>query len=240
MRNTSLAAIVVGGGSSSRMRGHDKLYAPLGGRSVLAATVEVFESSAAVNTIILVVAEERVGFCRELARKRSWRKVRAICAGGTSRSHSVANGLQALDDTPAAYVAVHDAARPFVTPELIARLLAAAQQHGAAVPGIPCADTIKRVDTNDFARETLPRSALRAIQTPQVFTRALLERAYKEHHAHLAAFTDDAAVVEANGAPVHVVPGDYGNMKITTPTDLAFAQWRAHRSVRPQRIDGGA
>ena len=123
MRNTSLAAIVVGGGSSSRMQGHDKLYAPLGGRSVLAATVEVFESSAAVNTIILVVAEERVGFCRELARKRSWRKVRAICAGGTSRSHSVANGLQALDDTPAAYVAVHDAARPFVTPELIARFL---------------------------------------------------------------------------------------------------------------------
>ena len=96
MRNTSLAAIVVGGGSSSRMQGHDKLYAPLGGRSVLAATVEVFESSAAVSTIILVVAEERVGFCRELARKRSWRKVSAICAGGTSRSHSVANGLQAL------------------------------------------------------------------------------------------------------------------------------------------------
>ena len=151
MRNTSLAAIVVGGGSSSRMQGHDKLYAPLGGRSVLAATVEVFESSAAVNTIILVVAEERVGFCRELARKRSWRKVRAICAGGTSRSHSVANGLQALDDTPAAYVAVHDAARPFVTSELIARLLAAAQQHGAAVPGIPCADTIKRVDEHDRA-----------------------------------------------------------------------------------------
>ncbi len=240
MRNTSLAAIVVGGGSSSRMQGHDKLYAPLGGRSVLAATVEVFESSAAVSTIILVVAEERVGFCRELARKRSWCKVHAVCAGGTSRSHSVANGLQALDDTPAAYVAVHDAARPFVTPELIARLLAAARQHGAAVPGIPCADTIKRVDTNDIARETLPRSALRAIQTPQVFTRALLECAYKEHHAHLAAFTDDAAVVEATGAPVHVVPGDYGNMKITTPTDLAFAQWRAHRSVRTQRSDGGA
>ena len=172
MRNTSLAAIVVGGGSSSRMQGHDKLYAPLGGRSVLAATVEVFESSAAVNTIILVVAEERVGFCRELARKRSWRKVSAICAGGTSRSHSVANGLQALDDTPAAYVAVHDAARPFVTSELIARLLAAAQQHGAAVPGIPCADTIKRVDTRSRTRDATAQRLARHTDSPSLYARS--------------------------------------------------------------------
>ena len=243
MTDTSLAAIIVGGGSSRRMLGHDKLYAPLGERPVIAATVEVFESSAAVNAIILVVAEDRVVFCRKLARERGWRKVSAICAGGASRSHSVANGLRALQGIPAAYVAVHDAARPFVSSELIDRGLAAAQRHGAAVPGIPCADTIRRVDANDQACETLPRGALRAIQTPQVFARTLLEQAYREQHAHLASFTDDAAVVEATDATVHVVSGDYANMKITTPTDLAFAQWLAHSGVahvRSQRSDGDA
>lgn len=225
------------------MHGHDKLYAPLGGRPVIAATVEVFESSAAVNAIILVVADDRVAHCQALTRERGWPKVRAICAGGASRSESVANGLRVLQSTPAAYVAVHDAARPFVTPELIDRVLAAAQRHGAAVPGIPIADTIRRVDGYDQACETLPRDALRAVQTPQIFARALLEQAYREQQAHLAAFTDDAAVVEAAGATVQVVPGDYGNMKITTPTDLAFAQWRAQNGVglvRSQRSDGDA
>lgn len=230
MTDTGLAAIIVGGGRSSRMQGHDKLYAPLGGRPVIAATVEVFESVASVAAVILVVAEERIAFCQELARKRGWRKVSAVCPGGASRSDSVASGLQALQGIPAAYVAVHDAARPFVTQTLIARTLAAAQQHGAAIPGIPCADTIRRVDPNDRACETLPRDTLRAVQTPQVFARSLLERAYSEQQTRLACFTDDAAVVESTGASVPVVPGDYGNMKITTPTDLAFAQWRARQT----------
>lgn len=243
MTESSLAAIIVGGGRSRRMQGHDKLYAPLGERPVIAATVEVLEAAAFVDTIILVVADERVAYCQALAQERGWRKVGAICAGGASRSHSVANGLYALQGIPAAYVAVHDAARPFVSSELIDHTLAAAQQHGAAVPGIPCADTIRRVDANDQACETLPRDTLRAVQTPQIFARALLEQAYREQHAHLASFTDDAAVVESTGAPIHVVPGDYANMKITTPTDLAFAQWLAHSGVahvRSQRSDGDA
>ena len=238
MTDTSLAAIIVGGGHSSRMQGQDKLYAPLGGQPLIAATVEVFESAAVVNTIVLVVAAERVAYCRELAQERSWDKVKTVCAGGASRSHSVANGLRALQGTPSAFVAVHDAARPFVTAALIDRGLAAAQHHGAVVPGIPCADTIRRVDANDRAQETLPRSALRAIQTPQVFSRIVLERAYAAREASLATFTDDAAVVESTGAPVQVFPGDYANMKITTPTDLAFAQWCAHRNVCSQRSDG--
>lgn len=243
MKDASLATIIVGGGRSRRMQGHDKLYAPLGGRPMIAATVEVFEAAASVGSIVLVVAEERVSYCQELALARGWRKVSAICAGGASRSHSVANGLHALRGIPAAYVAVHDAARPFVSPELIDRVLATAHQHGAAVPGVPCADTVRRVDENERACETLPRSALRAIQTPQVFARAVLEQAYREQQTRLATFTDDAAVVEATGAAVQVAPGDYGNMKITTPNDLAFAQWLAHSGVahvRSRQSDGDA
>ena len=207
MTDTSLAAIIVGGGRSSRMQGHDKLYAPLGERPVIAASVEVFEASAMVNTIVLVVAADRVAHCQELAQERGWHKVEAICAGGATRSHSVANGIWTLHTIPAAYVAVHDAARPFVTAELIASSLCAARQHGATVPGVPCADTIKQIDEHNRARGTLPRSALRAVQTPQVFSRALLERAYAEQKANLGSFTDDAAVVEATGAPVFVVAG---------------------------------
>lgn len=225
------------------MHGHDKLYAPLGGRPVIAATVEAFEAAASVDAVILVVADDRVAHCQALARERGWRKVKSICAGGASRSHSVANGLRVLQSTPAAYVAVHDAARPFVSPALIDRVLAAAQRHGAAVPGVPCADTMRRVDANDQACETLPRDALRAVQTPQIFARALLEQAYRAQQARLASFTDDAAVVEAAGATVQVAPGNSGNMKITTPTDLAFAQWRAQNGVglvRSQRSDGDA
>ena len=243
MTSTGLAAIIVGGGSSRRMQGYDKLYAPLGGRPVIAAAVEVFESSAEVAAIVLVVAADRVAYCEAQAGNRGWRKIRAICAGGGSRSHSVANGLHALRGVAAAFVAVHDAARPFVTPALIARGLAGAQNHGAAVPGVPCADTIKRVDASDRACETLPRAALRSIQTPQVFARDIFERAYAAQAARLAEFTDDAAVVEATGASVYVVPGDYANMKITTPADLAFAQWLAHSGVahvRPQGSDGEA
>jgi 2-C-methyl-D-erythritol 4-phosphate cytidylyltransferase len=227
---TSLATIIVGGGHSSRMQGRDKLYAPLGTRPVIAASVETFESSAAVTAIALVVAAERVAYCQELALERGWSKVHAVCAGGPSRSHSVANGLAALKSVSASCVAVHDAARPFVTAELIERVLGGAEQHGAAVPGVPCADTIRRVDGADQVCESLPREALRAMQTPQVFARELLERAYTEQAMRLADFTDDAAVVEAAGEPIAVVAGDYANMKITTPTDLAFAQWRIERS----------
>ena len=181
MTESSLAAIIVGGGRSRRMQGHDKLYAPLGGRPVIAVTVEAFAAAASVDTIILVVAEERVGQCQKLAHERGWRKVSAICPGGASRSHSVASGLHALQDTPTAYVAVHDAARPFISPELIYRTLAAARQHGAAIPGIPCTNTIRRVDPNDRACETLPRDALRAVQTPQVFSREICSSARMPH-----------------------------------------------------------
>ncbi len=230
MTGNGLAAVIVGGGRSRRMGGADKLYAPLGSGTVLTATLAVFQASAVVDAIALVVAGERVAYCQRLAWDHGWTKVLAVCAGGASRSHSVANGLRALADVPTAFVAVHDAARPFVSTELIARVLAAAREHGAAAPGLPCAETIKRVAADGRARETLARDSLRAIQTPQVFSRPLLERAYRAQAAHLAAYTDDAAVVEASGGTVYVAPGDYANMKITTPTDLAFAQWRVQRS----------
>jgi 2-C-methyl-D-erythritol 4-phosphate cytidylyltransferase len=226
MANPPLAIIIVGAGHSRRMGGVDKLYAPLGSRPLLAVTVAAFDQSPLVHHIVLVVAEERLVYCKKLVQEQGWQKIVAVCTGGSSRSHSVAHGLQALRGIPAEYVGVHDAARPFVTPDLLARGLVAVQQHAAAVPSVPCRDTIKRVDTDDRVLETLPRGQLRSIQTPQLFARSLLEKAYAEQHAHLAKFTDDAAVVEACGHAVYVFEGDYGNIKITTQADLAFAQWQ--------------
>jgi 2-C-methyl-D-erythritol 4-phosphate cytidylyltransferase len=138
--------------------------------------------------------------------------------GGARRQDSVRNGLLALG--PCEWVAVHDAARPFATREVLLRTLAAAQATGAAVPAVPVADTVKRV-RDRIVVETLPRAELWAVQTPQVFRGALLAQA---HRAAVDDATDDAALVERLGARVAIAEGAYNNVKITTPEDMARAR----------------
>jgi 2-C-methyl-D-erythritol 4-phosphate cytidylyltransferase len=141
-----------------------------------------------------------------------------VVPGGARRQDSVRNGLDALG--PCDWVAVHDAARPFATRDLLLRTLDAAQPTGAAVAAVPVKDTIKRV-RDGAVLQTLPRAELWAVQTPQVFRADLLARA---HHATDDA-TDDAALVERLGIQVRVAQGAYDNIKITTPDDLALAAW---------------
>jgi 2-C-methyl-D-erythritol 4-phosphate cytidylyltransferase / 2-C-methyl-D-erythritol 2,4-cyclodiphosphate synthase len=130
-------------------------------------------------------------------------------------------GLAALSDSPPSLVLVHDAARPLVDAALLARAIAAGRAHGAAVPGVPVSDTIKRVDDAGFVRETPPREHLRAVQTPQAFAFRLLAAAHEAAaRAGLDAFTDDGALAEWAGHPVHVFAGDAANRKITHPADL--------------------
>jgi 2-C-methyl-D-erythritol 4-phosphate cytidylyltransferase len=126
-------------------------------------------------------------------------------------------------DPACEFVAVHDAARPCVTPELIDAVFAAARAHGAALPGLPVADTLKRLDGDGLAIETVPRAGLVAVQTPQAFRRDLLVRAYANRGRLSGAVTDDAQLVEALGHPCRVVEGSPLNLKITTRTDLRLA-----------------
>ena len=214
-----VGAIIASAGASLRMDGVDKTLIPLGGEPLIARTVEVFERSPHVGSIVLMVAERNVEAVRRLAAERGWTKLAGVFAGGERRQDTVRLGLAAL---PACdWVVVHDGARPLVGGALIADGLAAAVPTGAAIPGLPAAETVKRVAADGHVIETLERAALVIAQTPQVFRRDVLERAHREVAVDV---TDDAAMVERLGVEVRVFAGDPANVKVTTRTDLAVAE----------------
>ena len=217
-----LTAIIVAGGSSQRM-GFDKLLALLGDKPVLAHTIEAFERTESVREIILVARAERVGEFEELVRQNKFKKVRRVVPGGEQRQDSVRAGLEGIG-ADGKFIAVHDAARPLVTPEQIERVFSVAREHGAAALAAPITDTLKRADENYFVKGGVARENLYAMQTPQIFERALLERAYAEVAAKSRSVTDEVSAVEHLGAKVLLVPNDEMNVKITYPRDLLLAQ----------------
>jgi 2-C-methyl-D-erythritol 4-phosphate cytidylyltransferase / 2-C-methyl-D-erythritol 2,4-cyclodiphosphate synthase len=222
---SSTWAIVVAGGDGSRL-GADrpKAFAGLGGRPLLAHSIDLLEDHPAVDRIVLVVPAEWEEPATLLADELAAGKVVAAVPGGETRALSVAAGLDVVADDAEA-ILVHDAARPFATAELIDRLLEALATHAGAVPAVAVTDTVKRVKGGRVA-ETLDRSELRAVQTPQAFRAEALRRAYAAPAGALRDATDCASLVEAVGLDVAVVPGEGGNMKITSPEDLARAEKR--------------
>ncbi|MDA0271183.1 MAG: 2-C-methyl-D-erythritol 4-phosphate cytidylyltransferase [Chloroflexi bacterium] len=217
-------AIVLAAGTSQRMGGANKIWADLGGRPVLARSLAVFASVAAVTRIVVVAPLEAHAAVREAAPAGT--SVTCV-AGGARRQDSVAAGLAAAPD--AAWYLVHDGARPLLTVDLVARVLEGARATGAAIPVLPVADTIKRVDADGRVIETVDRGTLRAVQTPQAFEGALLRRAHAEVREDV---TDDAAMVERLGVFVMTVPGEPANLKVTTPPDLVLAlAWLAEREA---------
>ncbi|CAN5678571.1 bifunctional 2-C-methyl-D-erythritol 4-phosphate cytidylyltransferase/2-C-methyl-D-erythritol 2,4-cyclodiphosphate synthase [soil metagenome] len=219
-------AVVVAAGSSRRMAGRDKLDATLEGRSVLRWAVEGVAASAAVRRVVVVAAPHRV----EEFHRAPWlrRLDAAVVPGGARRQESVAAGV-ALTASPV--VLVHDGARPFVTPELVARVAAAADRHGAAVPVLPQVDALKRL-AGEMVGEPVDRTGLVRVQTPQGARRDLL-RAAVEHHAHGPdTLADEAELLARDGVPVATVPGEADNIKVTVPGDLELARRLAEdRSV---------
>ncbi len=226
-------AIIVAAGNSRRM-GFDKLLAPLGKRPVLAQTLAAFEKSECIDAIILVGREDRLHEIKEALRTEKFPKIRKIVAGGAERQDSVRAGMAQL--RPAAkLIAVHDAARPLITPEEIARVVSAAQKAGAAALGEPVSDTLKRVDDELLVSGSVNREKLYAVQTPQVFMRALLEEAYAAVVEKNLIVTDETSAVELLGKPVMIVPSEDFNFKITWPRDLPLAE-----SVLAQRRNASA
>jgi 2-C-methyl-D-erythritol 4-phosphate cytidylyltransferase len=216
-----LTAIIVAAGSSQRM-GVDKLFALLGGKPVIAHTLNAFEHTDCVDEIVLVGRAERMPELKELVQRAQSRKVR-VAVGGQHRQDSVRAGLNLL--APAVrYVAVHDAARPFITAEQIGRVFELARQHGAAALAEPITDTLKRADENCFVSVGIDRAGLYAMQTPQIFSRDLLVDAYDFVAAHKLSITDEVSAVEHLGAKVLLVPNDQFNLKITFPRDLLLAE----------------
>ena len=210
-------AIIVAAGSGTRMAGADKLFTEVAGQPLLAYAIAPFQECASIERIVLVMAPLNLKRGRDLVERYGFTKATALVKGGERRQDSVRLGLEALGGCD--YVAVHDGARPLVTPELIARGLEAARETGAAAPALPIADTVKEAGPNGIVLRTLDRSRLWAVQTPQVFRYELLLRAHREITADV---TDDAAMVEALGEPVRLFEGSRANIKVTTVEDLTL------------------
>jgi 2-C-methyl-D-erythritol 4-phosphate cytidylyltransferase len=217
-----LSAIIVAAGSSERM-GFDKLLALLGDKPVLAHTIDAFERTESVNEIILVARPDRRTELEGLVRQNNFKKVRHVIAGGERRQDSVRAGLEKVNGQ-ATFVAVHDAARPLVMPEQIERVFELAREHGGAALAEPITSTVKRADENLFVGGSVPRENLYAMQTPQIFGRDLLKKAYAAIASNNLAVTDEVSALEHLGARVVLLRNDEWNVKITYPRDLLLAQ----------------
>ena len=224
MGTSKFAVILPAAGRSSRFGDpkHKKVYAELDGRAVWLRAVEPFVNRDDVAQRIIVIApEDREVFERRFRPSVAFMDIKVI-EGGAERYDSVARALEAVDQA-CEFVAIHDAARPCITSEMIDAVFDAAIAHGAALLAVPVSDTVKRVNADHFTVETVPREGLYLAQTPQVFRRDLLTQAYANRNQENLQITDDAQLVEATGHKVHVVEGSANNVKITTKGDLYLA-----------------
>ena len=219
---TEISAVLVAAGASTRM-GFDKLSVDLGGETVLHRSIRAFVQCSQVDEIVLVAGKNRAFVEAQAA---DCKKPVQIVTGGATRAESAKNGVLAARGT---LVAVHDAARPFVSAAVIEAALDAAKQYGAAAPAVPVKDTIKQAVRGDGktvpvgcrVENTPDRSTLYAVQTPQCFDRAQYLAALEELDAEKARLvTDDCSLFELTGRPVQLTQGDYANLKITTREDL--------------------
>lgn len=223
----TFVAVIVAAGSGNRAGG-PKQWRPLAGRPVARWALEAMLAAGAAETVVVIPRGHEDDAEHAFAGLDGWRAV----TGGPDRATSVRNGLAALTAGEATPVLVHDAARPFVTPDHIRRLLAALAGVDGAIPALPVADTLKRADSNGLIAATEDRSALHGAQTPQAFRLGALRGAYDRWPAGETP-TDDAAVMERGGGRVRLVPGDPRLMKLTFAEDFAMAEALAgSRSIR--------
>jgi 2-C-methyl-D-erythritol 4-phosphate cytidylyltransferase len=222
-------AVIAAGGSGQRMGDVDKLFGLLDGKAVLARVVDVFQNCNLIDRIVLVLSQENLERGKQLVSGQGWTKIIDVCVGGELRQDSVAAGLDKLNNCD--WVVIHDGARPLVTADLIERGLEAARETGAAIAAVPVTETIKMADDELFIQGTPPRSNLWVAQTPQIFRFDLINEAYKASRYEV---TDDARLVEQLGRRVKIYMGSYDNIKITTPEDMALAEflWQKREKKR--------
>lgn len=213
--------VIPAAGQGKRMKaGKNKQFIELNGKPVIAHTLDIFQKDPACSGIILVINEAERDEFLKLADTYQMTKAMALIHGGRERQHSVFNGLKAAKSD---IVLVHDGARPFIDTDLIRRLSQTAQEVGAATAAVPVKETIKRVQNLEVI-ETVERSSLWAIQTPQAFRLSLILEAHEKAGQEEYLGTDDASLVERLNHKVSIVEGDYKNIKLTTPEDLLIAK----------------
>ena len=216
------SAVVVSAGLARRMGGVDKVLAPLGELPVLVHTLYAFQDCACVEEVILVAREDLLVEAGRLCKEFDLDKVKKVIVGGKERIHSVQAGLREVDPR-AELIAIHDGARPLVTQEIIRDAVTRAALTGAAAPAVPLTDTVKRTE-DGLAVETVDRSQLWAVQTPQVFEAGLIKAAVQKAIDDGELLTDDCGAVERMGMKVTLTSGSPENIKITTPLDLILGE----------------
>jgi 2-C-methyl-D-erythritol 4-phosphate cytidylyltransferase len=228
-RNCPVYVVIPAAGAGSRMQSkQNKQFLQLGRYPAIIRTLRIFETHPAISGCVVAAAAGELDEMRRLTVEYGLTKCLALTAGGSSRLQSVANGLAALgdqvDDLDNSLILVHDGARCFVTPDIIDRVVAGIYKYQACGAAIAVKDTIKRADAGGLVLETLDRSQLRALQTPQGAFYPLLRAAFDRALLEGWPATDDLAVLEMAGIPVHLVAGNERNIKLTTPEDLLLAQ----------------
>ena len=224
MANKNYAIILAAGRGTRMNQNINKMFLSLKDKPLIAHTLEAFYSLDEIKGIVLVVSPGEEDMMRErVLDVYPPKKPIKIVQGGEERQHSVYNGLKALP-SDAQLVAIHDGARPLITPQVIERSFEVAEKWGAAVAGMPVKDTIKVVDSRGRVKETPDRSYLWLVQTPQTFTYSLIMEAHQKAWQDNFLATDDSTLVERLGGDVYMIGGGYENLKVTTPEDIAIAE----------------
>jgi 2-C-methyl-D-erythritol 4-phosphate cytidylyltransferase len=201
-----------------------KQFRLLGGLPLLVHSLRVFQSSPAVDAVILAVPQDDLHYCRaEIVEPHGFTKVTHVVAGGKERQDSVRHALAVVDER-VDLVVIHDAVRPFVTETMVTQVVEAAAADGAAIIALPMRDTVKQVDGDRLIERTIDRKPLWLAQTPQAFRRDWLAEAHRKAESEGLAATDDAFLLEWMGRPVRVVEGSGENIKVTRPEDLVIAE----------------
>ncbi|NWG01552.1 MAG: 2-C-methyl-D-erythritol 4-phosphate cytidylyltransferase [Syntrophaceae bacterium] len=217
-------AVIVSAGKGVRfMEGQKKQFYCLEDKPILVHTLDKFETCPLIRSILLVVDREDMDYClKEITEKYKFKKVSQIVPGGKRRQESVKNGMDVLPkDTE--IVAIHDGVRPFVTQTMIEDSVRSAMRYGAVILAMPVKDTLKVSNPDGTVLKTLDRESLWQVQTPQTFQAKVIKEAYRRATEDGFTGTDDASLVERLGMKVHILPGSYTNIKITTPEDLLWA-----------------
>ncbi|OEF96393.1 2-C-methyl-D-erythritol 4-phosphate cytidylyltransferase [Vulcanibacillus modesticaldus] len=217
----SCGILIAAAGQGKRMgAGINKQFLNINGKPILVHTLEKFQNKDWINEIIIVAHPKELNEVRRLIQKFGL-SVDKIVPGGNERQESIQNGLSYIRSD---WVMVHDGARPFIDPKLLDKLYIQLQTKEAVVLGVPTKDTIKIVDETLYIKHTPDRKSLWAIQTPQAFRLSILKEAYQKAKEDGFLGTDDSSLVERIGMKVHILEGDYRNIKITTPEDLIWAK----------------
>ena len=216
MNNT---AVILGAGNSTRMKSEkSKLLLEISGKTVIERSVEAFENAEEISRIVVVCRDCDLDEYKCIFKNREI----SFVIGGKTRQESVKNAVDSIKN--ADFILIHDGARPLIRKEDISAAMNAAKEFGAAAVGVPLKDTVKVIDKNGIVVNTPDRASLFAVQTPQIFDFKTFKTALEKAEKEGLDFTDDCQVIEYSGGNVKMVTGDYSNIKITTPDDIAVAE----------------